>query len=664
MSNQSTSHVEKRSGNSIERKLLLVLLIIAIVPITILVATAATGMYQYAAIITTVVTQVAGLIVAYYFVSGIVRQSMTINETLIKLKNGDFEARANTNTTDELGEAAVALNEMCDNTLNLIQSRDEREQIQTSIENLISEMKEIAAGDLTISTEVHEDMTGSIAESVNHMTTQLRSIVQQVQLAAEQVTNSSARIQETSTTISNDSDAQASSIGEASKQLLEILDSFQNVAELTKESVQVAVEARQTASNGLKAVSDTVEGMQRIRNQVQSTSKRIKSFGESSQEIGEIVQLISDITDRTSILALNASIQAAMAGDAGQGFAIVAEEIERLAERSTDATKRISKLIRAIQHETSEVISDMEESTREVVAGSQLASQAGETLFEIDSVSNQLVELIQSSSTYALQHADTATKVASSMSEISLSTKASAEKRREAARSVGRLADTVSQLRDSVSQFKVADDADRVNCDDKMMDKLPSSEATAGLAQMAEAIHDDELCQSGEAANMLDNVEQASAPTTKTIIMDETKLAVSNAAVAVQAADANDDRLLRQLHEARVLLDNSKSAERDEDSNNQTLPEQEKTCSRQPTPTIMIDEEQPITSDAAEMPGLVTETHDADVLRQLREAQDEFNKTREAGQGVNKSEPQKSQSSVEQNSSTRKVSRTIAIKDI
>ena len=135
--------------------------------------------------------------------------------------------------------------------------------------------------------------------------------------------------------------------------------------------------------------------------------------------------MISDIADRTSILALNASIQAAMAGDAGQGFALVAEEMELLAERSTNATKQASKMIRAIQNETSEVIQDMEESTREVVAGSQLAAQAGVTLYEIDSVSKHLVELIQSSSASALQQSEIANGIAATMAEISQSTKQS-----------------------------------------------------------------------------------------------------------------------------------------------------------------------------------------------------------------------------------------------
>ena len=453
----ANSTTEKKSGLKVEHKLLLTLFVSTFVPVIGLGASLALGMYQTYAIIAALVFQVVGLVLGYMFSQGIVKQASAIQETLQKINGGNLEARATTFTRDELGRAAESLNAMCDNSLNMAQSNDERDQIQNSIEGLISEMKSIAEGDLTIQTVINEDVTGTISTSVNSMTDQLRSIVTRVKSAAEQVTHSSSQIREASTEMFKENEMQAVRIGEASEQLLDITGSFQNVAEMTKESVQVAVEARQTASNGLKAVSATVDGMQRIRNQVQSTSKRIKRLGESSQEIGEIVQMISDITDRTSILALNASIQASMAGDAGQGFAVVAEEIERLAERSNDATKQISKLIRSVQNETSEVISDMEESTREVVAGSQLASEAGETLFEIDSVSNQLVELIQSSSTYALEQADTATQVASSMSAISTATRLSAERGREATQSIGLLANMVGQLRDSVSRFKVSD---------------------------------------------------------------------------------------------------------------------------------------------------------------------------------------------------------------
>jgi methyl-accepting chemotaxis protein len=609
MSHQAITKSENGAGTSIQQKLFLMLLLVAIVPMTILIVAIASGISNTIAFPAAIVAEIIGLVVSRSLASGIARQVTSINETLTRISQGDFEARAEKVTSDELGESARALNAVCDNTLNLLQSNDERDLIQNSIENLISEMKEIAAGDLTITTAISEDVTGSISASVNHMTQQLRSIVRQVQSAAEQVTTSSNRIRQASTTMSQDSDAQAKRIKQASEQLVEMTGSFQAVATMTQESVQVAVEARQTASNGLQAVADTVEGMQRIRNQVQSTSKRIKQLGESSQEIGEIVELISDITDRTSILALNASIQASMAGEAGQGFAVVAEEIERLAERSTDATKQISKLIRAIQNGTSQVISDMEESTREVVAGSQLADQAGATLCEIDSVSNQLVELIQSSSASALQQADTARRIAGTMSEISDSTRESAEKSREATRSVGLLADMVSQLRDSVSRFKVNAEAEQLavkpaspvdppattesshrsepaaleklllevsqqnrtpikkkqpsSADNPQPASRPQSKVFKSLTETFEEPLQDRSSAKPEDHSNESSKSRSSMPLRTVVMNDDEPVTIVN--LNRLDEESLDDRLLRQLRDANELLDNSiKAAESNE----------------------------------------------------------------------------------------------------
>ncbi|MDB2687198.1 methyl-accepting chemotaxis protein, partial [Mariniblastus sp.] len=381
----------------------------------------------------------------------ITKQADSITEMLSNIGMGMFDARAEKITNDELGDVAVALNAMSDNTLSLIQSSDEREAIESSIESLIGEMEQIASGNLGVAAEVRGDITGAIAGSVNHMAEELRGIVQRVQNASYMVTSSADDIVDASNKLSAENESQAVRIGQTSMQVLSMTDQFQTVAKETENSVQVAKQARETANRGY--VANTVEGMDRIREQVQQTSKRIKRLGESSQEIGEIVQLISDIADRTSILALNASIQAAMAGDAGQGFAVVAEEVERLAERSTDATKQIASLIKTIQTETSEAITDMEESTREVVEGSHLATQAGETLAEINEVSKSLEDMIQQVSTSALTQAKASQEIASTMNQISDATKASADKSRAATEQVTSLATLANQLGDSVSQF-------------------------------------------------------------------------------------------------------------------------------------------------------------------------------------------------------------------
>ena len=432
---------------------------------------------------------VLGSLVIWFVARGISQQANSIKEMLGNIGIGILDARAEKITNDELGEVAEALNAMSDTTLSLIESDEKRSSVQNSIEDLIGEMEQIAGGNLSVNADVKEDITGTIAGTVNHMTEQLRMIVQQVQNATYLVTTSADDIASESTQLSQETEAQAQKIGNTSAEVLQITGEFQNVAKKTEESVEVAQKARESANKGYRAVTDTVEGMDRIREQVQTTSKRIKRLGESSQEVGEIVQLISDIADRTSILALNASIQASMAGDAGQGFAVVAEEVERLAERSTDATKQISMLIKAIQTGTSEAIADMEEATREVVEGSQLATQAGQTLAEINEVSQQLETSIRKVSDSALEQAEAATKIASTMNDISSTTKQSAERSRLNTDQVSALATLANQLGDSVSRFRLeeatgATDTEKAVMDDieEVSDMMPGASMDEQLA--------------------------------------------------------------------------------------------------------------------------------------------------------------------------------------
>lgn len=400
-------------------------------------------------------TALLGLFLVIYVTGLITRQVGAISGMFQRIGIGDFGARAQALSDDELGVAAQSINAVLDNTISLMQSRDERDRIQGSIMKLLDEISGLAEGDLSREAEVTADLTGAIADGFNTVTGQLREIIGNVQETTLQVSSAASEIQTTTEHLADGSEAQSSQIVDTSAAVDEIALSIQQVSENAASAAGVADLALTSAKEGAQAVARTVDGMNGIRVQVQESAKRIKRLGESSQEIGEIVQLIGDIADRTSILALNASIQAAMAGEAGRGFAVVAEEVERLAVRSADATKRIGALIRTVQSETNEAVRAMEDTTREVVSGSGLANAAGQALSEIQSVSGRLADLIQSISMAAKQQARGSDAVAKAMGDISENTQATAAGTKQVAVSIKNLAELADTLRESVAAFKL-----------------------------------------------------------------------------------------------------------------------------------------------------------------------------------------------------------------
>jgi methyl-accepting chemotaxis protein len=402
-----------------------------------------------------------------------------INDVFSQIGIGNFQARVQVTSQDELGTLANNMNGMLDNTLQYIQSRDERDSIQASIQKLLEEVSGVAEGDLTREAEVTADVTGAIADSFNYMIEQLRNIISNVQEATLQVSSQANKIQATAENLAQGSETQAAQIVNTSAAIDEMAVSIQQVSQNAATSAQVAQQSLHNAKQGAELVQNTIHGMNRIRDQVQETAKRIKRLGESSQEIGQIIQLIDDIADRTSILALNASIQAAMAGEAGRGFAVVAEEVERLAVRATDATKKIATLVKTIQSETNEAGLAMEKGIQEVVEGSKLANQAGVALTEIEGVSNRLAELMQSISLASSQQARGSEALARSMNEISQITQQTAAGTKQAAESVSQLATLADELRASVSTFRLPSDNGKAT-KSKSSIRLPASASGSG----------------------------------------------------------------------------------------------------------------------------------------------------------------------------------------
>ncbi len=327
---------------------------------------------------------------------------------------------------------------------------------QAAILRLMNELQTVAEGDLTQEATVTEDITGAIADSVNYTVEELRSLVGNVQSTATRVAQTSSKVETTSAELLATSTEQLREIRETGQSVLDMAVRINDVSAQAQESATVARQSLEAAETGLSAVQDAIGGMNSIRDQIQETSKRIKRLGESSQEIGEITELIADITEQTNVLALNAAIQAASAGEAGRGFSVVAEEVQRLAERSGDATRQIAALVKAIQTDTQDAVAAMERSTQGVVQGARLSDNAGTALSEIDRVSRRLAELIEQISTSASKEAVQANEVASNIQHIFAVTEQTGETTRSTANQVRDLARMADELRQSVARFKIA----------------------------------------------------------------------------------------------------------------------------------------------------------------------------------------------------------------
>ncbi len=345
--------------------------------------------------------------------------------------------------------------QIIDTKIRLRRSDAENRENQEAILNLLDDIGSVADGDLTVEAKVTDQMTGAIADSINFAIREMRDMVSRIKHSSTLVGKESEVSRRTADELMLATEQQVNTIAQTAGGVEKMAKEMRAMSMKARESSEVARGSTDVAKRGAESVRRTIRGMDDMREQIQATAKRIKRLGESSQQIAEVVGIIDDIADQTNILSLNASIQAAAAGDAGRGFAVVAEEVQRLAERSAAATRQIDSLVKTIQADTNEAVASMENATREVVEGTQVADAAGQALNEIETVSIELSELINNMAAATQKHSEIATKVSNRMGAIRKSTEASARGNKETTESISRVAEMARQLQESVSGFRL-----------------------------------------------------------------------------------------------------------------------------------------------------------------------------------------------------------------
>jgi len=334
--------------------------------------------------------------------------------------------------------------------------RQSKEALQQRALELLMEVDPISQGDLTIRAHVTEDEIGTIADSYNATVTNLRTIVTQVQAAATQVADTTSANEPVVQSLSVEALRQAEEIAVALERVQEMAKLVEVVAASAQQAETAVQQAAQTVAEGDANMNRTVDGIVAIRETVAESAKKVKRLGESSQKISKVVNLIGNFAEQTNMLALNASIEAAQAGKEGRGFAIIAQEVRKLAKQSAQATIEIEKLVAELQEDTNDVIATMETGTDEVVTGTKLVDETRQSLNKITAASvqiNQLVEAIAQSTVLQSKVSEIVTQTMIDVAAIASqnSTEASA-----VSSSFGELRQVAQVLQEEVGQFKVS----------------------------------------------------------------------------------------------------------------------------------------------------------------------------------------------------------------
>jgi len=413
----------------------------------------------YGDVIAFLATTVIVLFIGYIISISITKPLGQLTSLTKRIARGETSARARIRGRDEIHLVANSMNNMLDNIVRLIQeTQAQRDSLQAQVEKLVSEVSGVGEGDLRVQAEVTVDTLGVLADSFNYMVEELSSLIVRVKMVAHEVENSTATILDHMTQLVENGDIQLQQISNATAGVEHIAGSSRHMAERAQVLYKIARETRMDAQSGRASMQQSLEGIERIHENVQDTASKVQLLGDRSREIDEIVAAISNIAHQTNRLALDAAIQAAMAGENGKGFGAVAADIRRLAERAKEEASTVARIVRSIREDIGAVAVAMQDTEHETSVGAKLTQEAGATLGSIFAAIDHEAEEIENISLMTTQQLQSSGAIVQIMQGVSDTTEQSSTSTRDASQNMERLARLVEQLRASVEAFKLRED--------------------------------------------------------------------------------------------------------------------------------------------------------------------------------------------------------------
>lgn len=410
----------------------------------------------------------AVVVAVIFWLSNTVSQPLTELTTVAdEAAEGNLEVQADEQGTSETRTLARTFNTMIAEVKDLLGKQEQatqeqkaaRDKLEMEIYQLLDEVGEAVDGDLTVRASLSSMEMSTVADLFNAIIDNLKDIAEQVKDSSVQV---SASLGESGTAIETLAE-QAIQETERTRDTLTSIEqmslSIENVAANANKAATISDEAYTTVQEGTAAMDQTVDSILGLRNTVGETSKKIKRLGESSQKISQVVSLIEEIALKTNLLAINASVEASRAGEQGQGFTVVAEQVGALAEQSAAATKEIAQIVAGIQAETKEVTEAMEIGTTQVVDSTRLVEDTKAKLANVLNRSQEINTLMQSISEATTTQTETSKSVTDLMTEMALLSELRSESSSQVAQSMQDTATIAQKLQTAVAQFKLEDKA-------------------------------------------------------------------------------------------------------------------------------------------------------------------------------------------------------------